>query len=50
MDLQEVCLELPDGRWPAAAQPTASGTMSPDVNEDAVSLHEVPVDAGIASS
>ena len=54
--LQEVCLELPDGPWPLpsdnleqeAPGAAVAGTMSQDVNEDAVSLYDPPLDAGMA--
>jgi hypothetical protein len=49
--LQEVCLELPDGPWPLPDLPDAPGaaasTMSQE-NEDAVSLYDPPLDAGMA--
>jgi len=49
--LQEVCLELPDGPWLLPDLPdapgAAAGTMSQE-NEDAVSLYDPPLDAGMA--
>ena len=46
-----MCLELPDGPWPLPDLPdapgAAAGTMSQE-NEDAVSLYDPPLDAGMA--
>ena len=39
-------MELPDGPWPDP-ESAAAGSMSPDANEDAVSLYEQPLAAGM---